>query len=64
MYDTFEANNSAKARHQEMINEAMIYRRFPKKNTGRQAFAKLLINVGQKLKGQQTVRVHPALSPK
>ena len=48
-----------------MINDAAIYRRFPyRQNNSLQAFGKLLVSVGQKLKGQETVKVRPALTLK
>ena len=65
MYDPIECNNFTKTRHQEMINDAAIYRRFPyRQNNSLQAFGKLLVSVGQKLKGQETVKVRPALTLK
>ncbi|MEM7027979.1 MAG: hypothetical protein AAF629_00195 [Chloroflexota bacterium] len=65
MYDITDINNFAKTRHQEMVNEAVLYRRFPRRPmNGVQAFGKLLISVGQKLKGQPTVKVRPALTLK
>ena len=60
-----EMNDYAKARHQEMIAEAVAYRAAHNaKDTGLKQLGRLLIRLGQRIKGQPSVQARPALNLK
>ena len=60
-----EINDFAKSRHQEMINDAVAHRRFHKAgNNSLKQLGQMMVSLGQKLKGEPTIEVRPALTVK